>query len=227
MNSNSLFLFKTEKLNLVNLLQFCFILSRNDLYEPCIPNFESGQLTTIKGKFIYDSSSDDPDNFRNIKWESKTQIVVDALTCGPLVLGNHSIEQLYFLKEYFKENSALIITCSYTADEYEFFLEQLVKQHIYLQDAGFLPLSQVDKDLRSSVENIKIYYKNSFDKQQLLPKEMQYFSDYNVPLIDFYDEDKFFQHLQNLPCVPTQVAIDYYHQWQKINNTLETYYETI
>jgi hypothetical protein len=201
-------------------------LSRQDLYEPCIPKFEGTHLGLVLGKFIYDSSPDDPANFRNITWVSNTQVIVNALTQGSLVIGNHNIEQLHFLKEYFKENS-LLITCSYTVTEYDFFLEQLVNQHIYMQEVGAIALSQTDKDLRFSGKNIKQYYKNSFNEHRLLPKEMQYSSDYNVPLIDFYDKDKFFQHLQNLSCVPTPATIEYYHQWQKLNNTLETYYETI
>jgi hypothetical protein len=225
MESVRLYLFKTEKLNFVNLLQYCFILSRRDLYQPCLPIIAGAEISAVKGQLVYDFSPDNPENFRNIEWESKIQLLDSILdsTNASIVLGSHDINQLILLKKNY-QSKAYIISCSYTKNDYDLLLTYLVNTHLAMQSTGALPITEADQQLRATPSiDLLSYYKKSFDEQQLIPKSMVYpDSDYSVPLQEFFNKNKFFQHLINLDVDPSKEAMQYYDQWCKLQRSFFT-----
>lgn len=215
MESVHLYLFKTERINFVNLLQFCFYLARRDLYQPCLPIFTGSHLDITKGELVNTFSPDDPDNFRNISWNEKLQLLNSTLesTDQKIVIGNYNIDQIMFLKQQYP-SMAQTISCSYTEEDYDLLLTYIVNQHVELQASGMLPITEHDQHLRAdSSISLLSYYKKSFDEQQLIPKSITYSTDYVVPLKDFFNKDNFFQHLTNLGADPTPEATHYYDQW--------------
>ena len=101
MKSAELYVFKTEYINFVNLLQFCLYLSRRDLYQPCIPIIKNKHLTLIPGEFCLFFDSIDPlRNFRDIDWTQKIESLNTILrnTNQTVVFGANSIDQIDFLK---------------------------------------------------------------------------------------------------------------------------------
>jgi hypothetical protein len=181
-------------------------------------------MTAELGPFMYTASPQNPDKFRNVDWTTQLGLLTNILTTNSCVIGNYSIDQLQFIKNYFKE-SAVLITHSYQTFEYDFFLEQFAKQHVYLQDVGSLPLTETDQAVRSNGEDLVQYYKQTFDQQQIIPKQINWSGDYDVPVRDFYNPDRFFQHITNLSTTPSTQAIAYYQQWQKLK--LGDYYENV
>lgn len=231
MESVKLYLFKTEKINFVNLLQFCFYLSRRDLYQPCLPVFSDSYLDVTKGELVYTFSPENPNNFRNLNWNEKLDLLDTTLssTDAPIVIGSSSIDQILLLNNRYSDISQTISHC-YTEEDYDFLLTYFVNQHLTLQSKGCLPLTEHDLQLRSDPTiNLFSYYKNSFDQQGILPKSITYSTDYVIPVKDFFNKDKFFQHLNNIGADSTDEAIHYYNQWwelQKSFFTMEINYET-
>jgi hypothetical protein len=232
MEHQRIYLFKTESLNFVNLLQFCFILSRRDFYEPCIPTFDEKLLGVEIGNFCSTLSRDNPQNFRNIDWHSNLSQLDKILesTNNSIIIGNHSIKQIQLLKNYY-QNRAFTVSCSYKEDWYDRLLTYKANTHIYQQATGALPLTELDTQLRKdkSVDLFK-YYKNAFNEQKLIAKEINYNTDYVVLCEDFLIEDKFFEHIYNLGGHKTSNALMYYRRWQKHQLTFftkESSYENI
>jgi hypothetical protein len=220
MKSVRLYLFKTESFNFVNLLQFCFILSRRDLYQPCLPLIAGTNLLVTTGEFVNTLSPDNPYNFRNIDWSEKLNILNSTLTQTdkPIVIGHNDINQLLFLEKQYS-SIAQTISCSYTKDDYDLILTYFANMHLMSQSNGTVPLTEHDLQLRADQSiNLLFYYKNAFDQQGLIPRSMLYSTDYNVPLKDFLDKNKFFQHLVNLGAEPTPEAIHYYNQWWELQH---------
>ena len=210
-----LYLFKTEKINFVNLLQFCFILSRRDLYQPCSPSMVGTNLSVTTGDFVNTMLPEDPYNFRNLDWTEKLPLLDSILTQtdDPITIGHSDINQLLLLKEEYPD-IAQISSCSYTENDYELMLTYTARQHLELQHNGTLPITEHDQQMRSDPSiNLLSYYKQSFDEQAIVPKSMAYSTDYSVPVRDFFNKDKFFQHIVTIGADPSPKAKHYYDQW--------------
>jgi len=222
MKSEKLFLFKTESINFVNLLQFCLYLSRGDLYQPCIPIIKHQHLTLIPGDFCLFYDPNDPiRNFRNIDWRSKIHSLNDLLSGidQPIVFGNNSIDQIRFLKSNVNHSCATI-SCSYDEEYYDFILNYFTRSHISKQMSGQLEITNLDQQLRNDQSiDLFLWYKNSFDQQNLVPKSLNFDTDYTVPLRDFFDKERFFWHLTNIGGSESPEALDYYNNWLENQNS--------
>lgn len=222
MKSARVYLFKTETINFVNLLQFCFFLSREDIYQPCYPKILYKHLTVDPGGFALHFAPDNPCvNFRNIDWTTKLAEFDEVLaqTTDKIVLGCNDIEQVNLLKNHFGDN-CYTISCSYSYDDYDSFLSYITNSHIVKQSTGQLKLTDHDIAIRND-KNINLfdYYKQSFDQQKILQNSMSYDTDYSVVLTDYFDKNKFFQHVTNIGGNNSIEAVNYYDSWYSMQNT--------
>lgn len=217
MKSAKLYVFKTEYINFVNLLQFCFYLSRRDLHQPCVPIIKHKFLSLIPGEFCLHYDSVDPlNNFRNIDWTQKIESLNLYLknASQPVVFGTNNIDQVNFLKNNV-ECSCITISCSYTEDQYDLVLNYFVKSHLEKQSMNLIEITDLDQKLREDKSlDLFSYYRDSFDRQNLIPKQLQLETDFVVPLIDFFDKTKFFQHLENIGGCYSHEADEYYDSWR-------------
>ena len=214
----SLYIFKTTPYNLTNLPQFCFILSRDDLYDPCQPTIADGNLGMDVANWIKEVSPDNPSQtFRNIDWQENVKLLNRFVNkTNPLVFGNNDAKQIDFLANYYG-SQATTIACVYSDSSYDIMLTWYVLRHIRLQDFGIIPFNETDTSLRKSNVDLVEYYKKSFDEQQLVPRSMVDKCDYNIPIEDLFSYDKFFQHVTNIGSLPSAKAIDYYNKWYAYN----------
>ena len=217
MRSHALYIFKSySRINVTNILQWCFMLSNNNLFEPCVPILTGTQLDVIPGKFLL-KFTQDKYAFRDIDWLSNIDTLKDIIksTDKSIVFGVHSESQVNFLKAQFKD-CALVITCSYDEPEiYDRFLTDIARRHINLQNLGSIELNESDKIL-TTVERIE-HYKKVFMEQELIPTTLSYRGDYNVPVRDLFDKDKLFRHLSNIKVTASPAASEFYDKWYEIN----------
>lgn len=198
--TNTIYLFKTERVNVVNLLQFCAILS-GEWYEICQPQLsDTNYMSVIVGNFVRCLSPEDPMNFRNIDWTTKVYELEEIANTTDLNLtvGVKTVEQLAFLKTHFGDRTKTI-SVSYDVDSYELMLDFLARAHIQEQNLN--------------IESIE-YYKQEFDKLGLLPRQLAPVGEYNVPFEDFFDKDIFFTHLKNIGLNPSVDAEAFYDKWR-------------
>jgi hypothetical protein len=193
---------------------------RTDLYDPCTPTINQGHLGMSLAQFPQEfQPKDTKTEFRNINWEEK----IDKLSAlvnsidQSLVFGVNSDEQMAFLKNYFG-NTAVTVSYSYDESFYDTMLTWVVTRHIAQQDNGIIEITQCDKTLRDDNVDLIEYYKQSFEEQNLIPKTLTGFGDCDIPIKDFFNIEKFFQHLSNLDNnAPTIKAITYYNEWYAYN----------
>lgn len=217
----SLYIFKSTPYNITNLPQFCFMLSRSDLFDPCEPTIVNGNLDMNIAKWARDISPNNPKlTFRNTNWSQHTNILDDVVNSdNTLAFGVNDSEQIKFLKVRYGYR-VMSISCSYDLDFYDVMLTWYAQRHIRLQDAGMIPLTQLDHDIRNHNVNLVSYYEKSFREQQLIPDSMPEDGDYNIPIKDFFDAGVFFQHLTNIGAPPTAQSKKYYSEWYSYNNIL-------
>ena len=216
-----LYIFKSTSLNITNLPQCCVYLSRTDLYDPCTPVLNQGKIEFALAKtfpFLFQPENT-KEAFRNTQWEEQIEKLATLFNTidQSLVIGANSDEQLVFLKNYFG-NDAVTISCSYAESLYDTMLTWFVKRHIAQQDCGMLEMTEHDQTLRDDRVDLIDYYKQSFDGLKLVPKSLTGVGEYDIPVQDFFNAEKFFQHLTNLNNKPTDKAISYYNDWYAYNN---------
>ena len=203
--TNTIYLFKTERVNVVNLLQFCAILS-DEWYEICQPHIsDTNYMSTTVGNFVQQLSPADPMDFRNIDWSTqvyKLEEIADATDLN-LMVGVKTVKQLLFLKEYFGDRSKTI-SISYDESSYGLMLDFLVQAHI--------------EEQQLSVDLIE-HYKQEFDTLGLLSKQLEPVGEYNVPFEDFFNKIKFFKHLKNIGLNPSVDAEAFYDKWRIQNES--------
>lgn len=214
----SIYLFKSQPFNITNLPQFCFMFSCPDLYrDSCVPIFKNGQMAMEIGQF---ANSIDTKNFRGIEWSGQTNKLnqlVDFVDQGhTLCFATDLAEQLDFLKFYFK-NKILTVSVSYNSNSYDQILTWFVKRHIHLQNTQQLPTTEWDRELRNQQIDLIDHYKQEFDQQQLVPKSIQPTGEYDIPVVDLFHRDNFFQHLKNIEGQPSTQAFEYYDRWYSAN----------
>ena len=198
--TNTIYLFKTEQANVVNLLQFCAILS-GQWYEICQPQLSNTNYMSVSvGNFVRQLSPKDPTNFRNIDWTTEVHELEEIanVTDLNLMVGVKTVEQLTFLRKYFG-NRTKTISISYDVSSYELMLDFLARAHIEEQNLN--------------IESVE-YYKQEFDKLGLLPRQLAPVGEYNVPFEDFFNKGKFFKHLKNIGLNPSVAAEAFYDKWR-------------
>jgi hypothetical protein len=166
------------------------------------------------------ANSIDTKNFRGIEWSGQTNKLnqlVDFVDQGhTLCFATDLAEQLDFLKFYFK-NKILTVSVSYNSDSYDQILTWFVKRHIHLQNTQQLPTTEWDRELRNQQIDLIDHYKQEFDQQQLVPKSIQPTGEYDIPVVDFFHRDNFFQHLKKIEGQPSTQAFEYYDRWYFAN----------
>jgi hypothetical protein len=203
-------------MNITNILQWCFMLSNNNLFGSCVPILSGTQLDVIPGEFLL-KFTQDKHAFRDIDWLSNIDTLKDIIksTNKSIVFGVHSESQVDFLKSQFKDN-ALVITCSYDESEiYDRFLTDIARRHVNLQNLGSIKLNESDKSL-TTVERIE-HYKKVFAEQELIPTTLSYRGDYDVPVRDLFDKSKLIRHLSNIGVTASTAASEFYDKWYEIN----------
>jgi hypothetical protein len=130
-----------------------------------------------------------------------------------IVMGNHDIDQIHWLKHRY-QHQVISISCSYDTYLYDQMLTYQAKMHIYRQSIGDVPLTEDDLQVRSNPkENLTLYYKAAFDRLNMLPRKLQYNTDIVIPCEDFLIMNKFFKHIVDLGGTLTDNVILYYKQW--------------
>lgn len=208
----NLYLFRGSILNFTNILQHCFMLSKEDLYDPCTPVIRNNLLDWDLAEFIK-IGGEIP--FRSIDWADHTE-QLDFLIDNNLSrsYATYRLDQIDYLKNYFKDR-CFVISFSYDVILYDFLLEIFVRTHIHRQNCGIVPITKYDQLLRESDINLVDYYTKEFDQQQLISKQLSGVGDYVVPLNDFFDQFKFFKHIENIGGTPSQQSINFYTNWLK------------
>lgn len=214
-----LYILRSTTLNITNLPQCGIYLSRTDLYDPCTPTIDRGQIgfTLAKFPFLFQPENT-KEAFRNTRWEEQIEKLLALFNSidQSIVFGVNSDEQMIFLKNYFGAD-AVTISCSYGESFYQTILTWFVKRHIAQQDCGILEMTAHDRDLRNIGDDLIEYYKRSFVEQKLVPRKLTAIGDYDIPVEDLFDPEKFFQHLTNLDSKPTDKAIGFYNDWYTYN----------
>ena len=211
----SLYIFKSTPFNITNLPQWSLYLSRDDLYQPCEPILTNTQLDLKIGGFAQQFSPDPRMMFRDIDWVEqlpKLDKLISSIDQS-VAFGVNSVEQMSVLKNHFKKQ-AITISCSYNQDQYPQMLSWYVHRHIRLQNLGIIEITAHDQHLRTSGVNLVEYYTRAFDQAQLISLTMQPVGDYDIPIKDFFDSNKFFTHMSCVGALPTQQAIDFYNKWR-------------
>jgi hypothetical protein len=211
----SLYVFKSTPFNITNLPQWSLYLSRDDLYQPCKPILTNTQLDLEIGGFAQQFSPDPQALFRDIDWEEqlpKLDALINSIDQS-VVFGVNSVEQLTVLKTHFKDQ-AITVSCSYNQDYYPKMLSWYVHRHIRLQNLGIIEITAHDRELRTNGTNLVDHYAQAFDKACLIPPTIDPVGDYDIPVGDFFNVSKFFNHMSCIGGAPTQQAIDFYNQWR-------------
>lgn len=211
MSSGTLYLFKTEYINLTNLFQYCLYKSIPNLYKPCTPKLSDCYLYAEVGGLVWEISSTGLG--RNWHWAHIRDIISNALKLrNSVVAGNFDFEELNNLKKNIKTNSIII---SYTYDEklYDFVLDHFAKTHIYKQNMGEVEITAYDREIRNTKQNLVEHYKQVFDQQNSIPKNMLPRGDYSIPIVDFFDLEKFLIHFKKLDIEFSSDALEYYATW--------------
>ena len=211
----SLYIFKSTPFNITNLPQWSLYLSRDDLYQPCKPVLTNTQLDLEIGGFARQFSPNPQLLFRDMDWTDqipRLDTLVSSMTQS-VAFGVNSVEQLNILKNYFKER-AITISCSYDQNHYTEILSWYVRRHIRLQDLGIIEITEHDQQLRTGGLNLVEYYTQAFDQAQLVPMSINPVGEYDIPINDFFNADKFFNHMACVDSPCTQQAIDFYKKWR-------------
>lgn len=219
------YIFKCVKnLNITNLPQWSVYLSREDLYDPCIPVAfaETGTFGIKVAEFPTLVCPNDPESsFRDAVWPDKIGIVDKILSDNPdkkLVFGVHHTHQVEFLKDHFQER-AFVLGSSYDDEEtYDLLLTYFAQAHVYQQSLGIMPITEHDLELRKIHKTSLVpVYKKIFNELNIVPRAIDHSGDYVIPLKDFFNLEKYTQHMNNAGLPLGQKAIDYYNAW---NTTL-------
>lgn len=220
-----LYLFRTCALNLTNLPILCFVLSRPDLDNPCVPVVSHNRFIEMQAaEFAHQVEPNNPEaNFRNILWTQNAeglQIVDSIVDSGAnKTFGVNSDEQITFLKQRYG-SQCTTITHSYTNNK--MLLRYHALCHIYKQDLGLIDISDWDQQLRTECIDLVAYYAQAFDEQNIIATQQLCNGDYDIPIKDFFDQATFFGHLKNLDAVESVTAKDFYQQW---NTIFENYFK--
>jgi hypothetical protein len=83
-----------------------------------------------------------------------------------------------------------------------------------LQDLGIIEITEHDQQLRTGGLNLVEYYTQAFDQAQLVPMSINPVGEYDIPINDFFNADKFFNHMACVDSPCTQQAIDFYKKWR-------------
>lgn len=211
MFSNTLYLFKTEYINVTNLFQYCLYKSIPNLYKPCTPKLSDCYLYAEVGGLVWEISSTGVG--RNWKSQDVRALINNALKSNhPVVAGNFNFKELQSLKNNIEDNCIII---SYTYDEklYDFLLDHFARTHIYKQNMGELEITAYDREIRNTQRNLVEHYKQVFDQQNSIPKKILPMGDYSVPIIDFFSLENFKKHFKRLDVEFSAEALEYYTTW--------------
>ena len=211
----SLYIFKSTSFNITNLPQWCFYLSRDDLYQSCTPIFTNNQLDLEIGGFAQKFSNDVKASFRDINWSNCLTKLDELFNSNEksIAFAVNSAEQLGILKNHFKD-CAVTISCSYNHDFYKTMLDWYVHRHLYLQNHGTVEITKHDQELRNSGIDLVQYYTRSFDQMQLIPLAMEPVGEYDIPIKDFFQTDKFFEHMSCIGAAATIKSKNFYNDWR-------------
>ena len=127
------------------------------LYTPCqvnVSQFEFLQITP--GKFIEDITNQQGYNIRNINWIDNSieleQLKVFANQIYPQswAIGNHSTEEIIFLKNHFRE-SAVTIGILYNKTDYHWLLDNMARYHIFLLNTDPQLATKTDQEILNNL----------------------------------------------------------------------------
>lgn len=219
----NLYLIQTHRINLTNLFMGMLILNEGPLvYETCKYSLTANNkfFQFEPGNMVKHFVSNPAVEFRKISWSQsidKLKTIVDLAKSKNqiLIFGNHNVDELRFLKDYFKSD-ALTISLNYNEDLYSRLLDNAVAYHIWMLSNGMVEKNSQDQ---TNLDNLSYneqmsYYKQVFTQLNLFPQSSSANLDYNIDINDFFDESTMFDHFNSIDINLTDKAKQYYRTWR-------------
>lgn len=221
------YVFKTVKgLNILNLPLYSFYLSTAELYDPCIPqDFEQhGKFTVEFAKLTTVVAPDVPadsigDAVRDTAGVQLITIFDDILKHNPgksIAIGLNDRAQVECLKNHYGDSMFTLGSAYNDNESYNLVLENFTQSHLYRQKIGLLPITDHDRTIHSNYKDKSLVpvYKQIFNDLNLVPRAIEQVGDYIIPIRDFFNQDNFFQHIENAGLPLTDPAKIYYTKWK-------------
>jgi hypothetical protein len=224
--SNNIYLFKTHRINLLEIAGVQMIKNAPDQFFPICQYELTDKFLTIShpGKMVRDTmpSNSDYTFFRKIDWSNSNYLencLLEADQQGRHVMfGTHRDDQIeYISSRYPGKVKTLAVT--YTTEHYDLLINSLVEYHIHLLTNKKIILSELDQqNLQNlSARRLFLYYKKSFTENKLIPEESQTKADYTIDISQLFDEKLFSSWLTSVGFPFSDTGLNFYRQWQQLN----------
>lgn len=178
--------------------------------QPCIPvTLDNGvNFFTKDEDYVVKFSDNDPVNFREVDWTSKINDLKHFLNAvnKNVIIGSYRPEQLEIIQKNIPTTSICI---SYTQQQFEFVVKDIIKIDAIMKNKKFLSLSR--KEINEYAENI--YNKNKAFFNRTFPDSFSVKADYDINIEDFYVRHKFLKFIENIDGKRNQKQIDFYDKW--------------
>lgn len=197
---NKIFVFHVQRLDIINMYLGLIYLSAENLYSYCSVDLVNKFPILSTSQFVTECNTDIGGDFRDIDWQKNIIWLDNQLACHDkhLTIGNRDLEQVRFLKNRYGDR--VITTCfNYTEKDYLKLLTVKAEYHV----------SNIDK-----TGNLN-YYIDCFDKQKLIPKEVNNTADVIVNISDLNDIHLVREYIKYYGFDLTPSAESYYNKWHK------------
>lgn len=220
------YLFKTHRINFTNVFFGLLMTDQQDYFcMPCKFKIANDEFLDISPGGLVNRLIEDPKSVRNTSWSTSTEVFQklknfsNQTVAQSWAIGNHSTEEIIFLKNYFQE-SAITIGILYNKTDYRWLLDNIARHHIFLLNIDPELITLLDKEILSnlSLKQQVRYYANAFDQLDLISKESNdEFFDVNIWVQDLIDLDKMLLHFSKIGVVIKQSTIEYYKPFINIH----------
>ena len=225
----TLYLFKTHKANVTNLVQSLTMYSARDKQLLSLDNC----FTSLNSENFFINATgnlprqctlgQDPTTaFRIFSWaandhslEHLNQSIAKAKTENKIyIIGSHSDEEIFFLKDHFKD-SITTIGIHYNQSNLLFLLQDVARYHVYLLTNNQLTPTDSDAELlqKLSVDQLVDEYYNRFRESNYLPVQCDINCDHNIHVDDFFNPTAVENFMKKINLPLTSVAQIIYNNW--------------
>jgi hypothetical protein len=208
----------------------CYMLSREDLYDPCLPTLVDGRISMMLANFVTTLEKNNPlTSFRNLNWSNNVETLESIVGSKKrMVFGHNDYDQIDFLKSHFPNNVfSIACTYKYYTEDYDVICRWLSLDHVNQQRNGTISVSDFDHGLKKTGVNLLKHYYQHFLQIKFIPEETGTRADYCIPIKDLFDKKIFFKHITNLEGTISHSVERYYDAWYSYNNIKDLNYENI
>jgi hypothetical protein len=225
--STNIYLFKTHRINLLEIAGVQMIKNAPEKFFPICQYELDGKFLSIKqnGRMVDDLISRNCaiTDFRKVTWSQYKEYLDQCISTAiknnqNILFGTQRQDQFDYLSNQYPD-IIKTLAVTYKSDSYDFLLKNVAEYHIYLLVNGKLKMNQQDQTMFKFLaeQEIAEFYKNSFDKLGIIPRESPSTADHTIDVLELFNPDYFSRWLKSLGFGFTDQGLEFYKKWAELN----------